>query len=87
MLVIIINYQKLRSRVPITGSNRSKAPILQCNDPWDRQVTSLDSIIPLDTGTAYNMLDVIEGKFILNQYIFPNQKIIQRCSSNFGRRC
>lgn len=44
----------------LPSSNRSKAPILPCNDPWDRQVTSLDSIIPLDTGTAYNMLDVIE---------------------------
>ena len=45
------------------GSVREKAPILPCGDPWDREVPSLESVIPLDTGTAYNMLDVIQGKF------------------------
>ena len=46
------------------GSVREKAPILSCGDPWDREVPSLESVVPLDTGTAYNMLDVIQGKFL-----------------------
>ena len=28
-------------------------------DPWDRSVPSLESVVPLDTTAAYNMLDVI----------------------------
>ena len=50
------------------GSVREKAPILSCGDPWDREVPSLESVVPLDTGTAYNMLDVIQGKFNCNIY-------------------
>merc|ERR1711935_161503 len=43
----------------LPSSSRDKAPVLPCGDPWDRKVPSLESIIPMDTGTAYNMLDVI----------------------------
>jgi len=43
----------------LPSSSRDKAPVLACGDPWDREVPSLESIIPMDTGTAYNMLDVI----------------------------
>merc|ERR1712110_502223 len=43
----------------LPSSSRDKAPILPCGDPWDREVPSLESIIPMDTGTAYNMIDVI----------------------------
>jgi len=50
--------RKLLTYLP--SSVREKAPILSCGDPWDREVPSLESIVPLDTGTAYNMLDVIQ---------------------------
>lgn len=50
--------RKLLAYLP--SSVREKAPILSCGDPWDREVPSLESVIPLDTGTAYNMLDVIQ---------------------------
>lgn len=50
--------RKLLAYLP--SSVREKAPILPCGDPWDREVPSLESVVPLDTGTAYNMLDVIQ---------------------------
>jgi len=50
--------RKLLAYLP--SSVREKAPILSCGDPWDREVPSLESVVPLDTGTAYNMLDVIQ---------------------------
>lgn len=39
-----------------------------CDDPWDRDVPSLDTVIPLEATTAYNIKDVIvplvdEGDF------------------------
>jgi propionyl-CoA carboxylase beta chain len=40
-------------------SNREAAPKLPNGDPWDRDVPSLESVIPLNSTEAYNMLDVI----------------------------
>ena len=36
-------------------------PIHPCDDPWDRDVPGLDSIVPLESTTAYDILDVIHG--------------------------
>lgn len=40
-------------------SNKEAAPIRQCDDAWDRQVHSLDTVIPLESSTPYNMTDVV----------------------------
>lgn len=40
-------------------SNKEAAPIRQCDDPWDRMVHSLDTVIPLESTTPYNMTDVV----------------------------
>lgn len=42
-------------------SNRDPAPIRECDDPWDRDVDSLSTVIPLESTQAYNMLDVIHA--------------------------
>jgi propionyl-CoA carboxylase beta chain len=42
-------------------SNRDPAPIRECDDSWDRTVNSLNTVIPLESTQAYNMLDVIHG--------------------------
>ena len=42
-------------------SNRNDAPIRPADDPWDRDVPGLNTIIPLESTTAYNMEDVILG--------------------------
>ena len=31
----------------------------KCDDPWDRDVPSLQTVIPLESAAAYDMLDVI----------------------------
>ncbi|XP_067949326.1 propionyl-CoA carboxylase beta chain, mitochondrial-like [Watersipora subatra] len=41
-------------------SNQDESPIRQCEDPWDRDVPSLQTVIPLETTAAYDMLDVIK---------------------------
>lgn len=55
-------------------SNKEPAPVRHCEDPWDRDVPNMDTIVPLDSQIAYNMLDVIvsvvdEGDFF---QIMPN---------------
>jgi len=42
-------------------SNQDASPIRATNDPWDRDVPGLDTIIPLETTTAYDMHDVINS--------------------------
>lgn len=42
-------------------SNQDPSPIRQCEDPWDRDVPGLDTVVPLETTSAYNMLDVVHG--------------------------
>merc|ERR1712227_998786 len=42
-------------------SNLDSAPIRECHDPWDRDVPGLDTVVPLESTAAYNMLDVITG--------------------------
>lgn len=45
----------------LPSSNRDRAPIRECDDPWDRDVASLSTVVPLESTQAYNMLDVIHA--------------------------
>ena len=42
-------------------SNRDEAPVRPCDDPWDREVPGLNTVVPLESTTAYDMLEVIQG--------------------------
>ncbi|WAR28003.1 PCCB-like protein [Mya arenaria] len=42
-------------------SNQDPAPIRDCYDPWDRMVPGLDTVVPLETTAAYDIVDVITG--------------------------
>merc|ERR1719150_1835078 len=42
-------------------SNRESAPVRPSDDPWDRDVPGLNSVVPLESTTAYDMLEVIQG--------------------------
>lgn len=55
----LLNLRKFYNFLPL--SNKDPPPIRECDDPWDRNVESLDTVIPLESTAAYNMLDVILG--------------------------
>nr|CAD7407205.1 unnamed protein product [Timema cristinae] len=40
-------------------SNKEPSPIRACDDPSDREVPSLDTIVPQESTTAYDMLEVV----------------------------
>lgn len=42
-------------------SNRDPAPVRASDDPWDRLVPGLNTVVPLESTTAYDMMDVILG--------------------------
>ncbi|VEL21199.1 unnamed protein product, partial [Protopolystoma xenopodis] len=46
----------------LPSSNRTgKPPIRECHDPVDRLVPSLDTVVPLESTSAYDMFDVINN--------------------------
>ncbi|XP_035224168.1 propionyl-CoA carboxylase beta chain, mitochondrial-like isoform X2 [Stegodyphus dumicola] len=55
----LLNLRKFYNFLPLSSTD--PPPIRECDDPWDRIVQSLDTVIPLETTAAYNMLDVILG--------------------------
>jgi propionyl-CoA carboxylase beta chain len=62
----LLNIRELFNYLPL--SNKDPSPIRAVDDEWDRDVPSLDTVVPLETTTAYNMKDVItslidEGDF------------------------
>ncbi|KAK6194792.1 hypothetical protein SNE40_000348 [Patella caerulea] len=42
-------------------SNKEPAPLRKCTDKWDRLVPGLDSVVPLETTSAYDIKDVVNG--------------------------
>ncbi|KAF8382028.1 pccb-1 [Pristionchus pacificus] len=62
----LMNIRELFNYLPL--SNTDASPIRSCDDPWDRVVPSLDTVVPLESTAAYNMKDVVlslvdEGDF------------------------
>jgi propionyl-CoA carboxylase beta chain len=62
----LLNIRELFNYLPL--SNKDPSPIRAVDDEWNRDVPSLDTVVPLESTTAYNMKDVItslvdEGDF------------------------
>ena len=55
----LMNLRTFMSYLP--NSSADPAPIRPCDDPWDRDVPGLDSVVPLESTAAYDMLEVIYG--------------------------
>ncbi|XP_023226183.1 propionyl-CoA carboxylase beta chain, mitochondrial-like [Centruroides sculpturatus] len=68
----LLQLRKFYNFLPL--SNREPPPIRECDDPWDRKVYGLDTVIPIESTAAYNMLDVILGIIDERDYfeIMPN---------------
>ncbi|KAI0221083.1 Propionyl-CoA carboxylase beta chain, mitochondrial [Lamellibrachia satsuma] len=55
----LLGMRELFSFLPL--NNNEEAPVRKCDDPWDREVLGMDTIIPLETTAAYEMKEVILG--------------------------
>lgn len=55
-------------------SSQDPAPIRECHDPSDRLVPELDTIVPLESTKAYNMVDIIHSVVDEREFfeIMPN---------------
>ncbi|XP_065186801.1 propionyl-CoA carboxylase beta chain, mitochondrial-like [Sycon ciliatum] len=50
--------RELMSFLPL--NNKDKPPVVACSDPSEREVTSLDFVVPPDSTQPYDILDVIK---------------------------
>ncbi|RCN37923.1 carboxyl transferase domain protein [Ancylostoma caninum] len=55
----LMSMRELMNYLPL--SNKDPSPIRACDDPWDRDVPSLDTVVPLESTAAYNMKDVVHA--------------------------
>ncbi|XP_046900626.1 propionyl-CoA carboxylase beta chain, mitochondrial [Hypomesus transpacificus] len=55
----LLNLRDFFNFLPL--SNKDLPPVTECHDPSNRLVPGLDTIVPLETTKAYDMLDIIHG--------------------------
>ncbi|CAD6187346.1 unnamed protein product [Caenorhabditis auriculariae] len=55
----LMRMRELFNYLPL--SNTDSLPIRACDDPWDRDVPSLNTVVPLESTAAYNMKDVVSA--------------------------
>lgn len=54
-------------------SNKEKPPIIECHDPIDRLVPSLNTIVPLEPTSAYDMAEIIK---VIFKYFITSLKLV-----------
>uniref|UniRef100_A0A8C2QVT3 Propionyl-CoA carboxylase beta chain, mitochondrial n=1 Tax=Capra hircus TaxID=9925 RepID=A0A8C2QVT3_CAPHI len=64
----LCNLREFFNYLPL--SNQDPAPVLECHDPSDRLVPELDTIVPLESTKAYNMVDIVHA-------VSPTRKTFQ----------
>ncbi|XP_018415691.1 PREDICTED: propionyl-CoA carboxylase beta chain, mitochondrial isoform X2 [Nanorana parkeri] len=55
----LLNLREFFNYLPL--SNKDAAPVRECHDPSDRLVPGLDTIVPMETTKAYDMLDIVHS--------------------------
>ncbi|XP_048398710.1 propionyl-CoA carboxylase beta chain, mitochondrial [Stegostoma tigrinum] len=55
----LLNLREFFNFIPL--NNRDPAPIRECQDPCDRLVPSLDTVVPLESTKAYDMLEIVSA--------------------------
>uniref|UniRef100_A0A7M4EPC2 Propionyl-CoA carboxylase beta chain, mitochondrial n=1 Tax=Crocodylus porosus TaxID=8502 RepID=A0A7M4EPC2_CROPO len=55
----LLNLRDFFNYLPL--SNRDPAPVRECHDPSNRLVPELDTIVPMESTKAYDMLDIIHA--------------------------
>ncbi|XP_051873732.1 propionyl-CoA carboxylase beta chain, mitochondrial isoform X2 [Pristis pectinata] len=55
----LLNLREFFNYIPL--NNKDPAPIRECQDPCDRLVPSLDTLVPLESTKAYDMLDIVHA--------------------------
>uniref|UniRef100_A0A673UAR6 Propionyl-CoA carboxylase beta chain, mitochondrial n=1 Tax=Suricata suricatta TaxID=37032 RepID=A0A673UAR6_SURSU len=68
----LYNLREFFNYLPL--SNQDPAPVRECHDPSDCMVPELDTVVPLESTKAYNMVDIIHSVVDKREFfeIMPN---------------
>ena len=66
-------------------TSRDAAPIRPCDDPWDRDVPALNSVVPLESTSAYDMMDVIQSVVDEREFFELMPLYAKNIVTGFGR--
>merc|ERR1719427_2670915 len=69
----------------IPQSSRDAAPVRASDDPWDRLVPGLNTVVPLESTTAYDMMDVIKGVVDEREFFEMMPLYAKNIITGFGR--
>ena len=79
----IILIKKLLSYLP--SNNKEKPPVIKTSDQMDRQEKSLDSVIPLNPSTPYDMRDILIKILDDNDFFEVQNGFAKNIIIGFGR--
>ena len=79
----IILIKKLLSYLP--SNNKDKPPVIKTSDQMDRQEKSLDSVIPLNPSTPYDMRDILVKILDDNDFFEVQNGFAKNIIIGFGR--
>jgi len=66
-------------------SNTAASPVRASDDSWDREVPGLNSIVPLESTAAYDMLDVIHSVVDEREYFEMMPSYAKNLTTGFAR--
>ncbi|PIO31102.1 hypothetical protein AB205_0209210 [Aquarana catesbeiana] len=64
----LLNLREFFNYLPL--SNKDAAPVRECHDPSDRLVPGLDTIVPMESTKAYDMLDIVHSVILSHDICF-----------------
>jgi len=79
----LLGMRELFGYLPL--SNKEPAPIRHCDDPWDRDAPGLDTVVPLESTAAYNMIDVLKGVLDEGEFFEIQPNYAKNIIVGFGR--
>lgn len=69
----------------LPSNNLDDAPIVETNDPIDRDVSSLDTLVPENPNRPYDMLDIITELVDNNEFFEVHESYAKNMIVGFGR--
>ncbi|QQR91884.1 MAG: acyl-CoA carboxylase subunit beta [Myxococcales bacterium] len=69
----------------LPSNNQENPPILKSNDPWDREDTALDSVVPEDPSKPYDIRTLIQGSVDQGHFFEIQQDYAQNMVIGFAR--
>uniref|UniRef100_A0A5S6R4F8 Propionyl-CoA carboxylase beta chain, mitochondrial n=1 Tax=Trichuris muris TaxID=70415 RepID=A0A5S6R4F8_TRIMR len=80
---MLLNLREFMNFLPL--NNKEPAPVRPTDDPWDRDVPGLQTVVPLESTAAYDMLEVVYALVDENEFFEIRPHDAKSIVVGFGR--